>query len=94
MVGSFSPRYVGGQRLLTEHLLTEDEEKWATPTLEALLQHMPGNFKSVAVDTAGFAELYVVPLFSASLDITDEMLAATKQLLFPDNKDAYAHDLR
>ena len=36
-----------------------------------------------------FAQLYVVPLFEAALHITDEMLANTKKILFPDNKDAY-----
>ena len=90
MVGSFSPRYVGGPRLLTEHLLTEDDEQWAKPTLEALREHMPDNFKSMEVDIEGCAELYVVPLFNAALEITDEMLAATKQLLFPHDKDEYA----
>jgi hypothetical protein len=94
MSGTFSPRYVNGPRLLTEHLLTEDDEQWAKLTLDCLKEHMPHNFKTMEVDIEGFAELYVVPLFTASLDITDEMLAATKQLLFPDNKDAYAHDLR
>ena len=94
VMGTFYPRYVGGPLLLTEHLLAEDDEQWAKPTFDALREHMPDNFKTMEVDIEGFAELYVVPLFTASLDITDEMLAATKQLLFPDNKDAYAHDLR
>ena len=90
LVGIFSPRYVGGPRLLTEHLLTEDDEQWAKPIFDAQREHVPDNFKTMEVDIEGFAELYVVPLFTASLDITDEMLAASKQLLFPYDKDAYA----
>ena len=37
--------------MLTEHLLTDDEEQWATLTLDALLPHMPYMFKTVAVDS-------------------------------------------
>ena len=61
LVGIFSPRYVGGPRLLTEHLLTEDDEQWAKPTFDALMEHMPHNVKTMEVDIEGFAELHVVP---------------------------------
>ena len=70
--------------------MTEDDEQWAKLTLDAVREHRPHIFQNMEVDIEGFAELYVVPLSTASLDITDEMLAATKQLLFPDDKDAYA----
>ena len=90
VAGNFSPRYVGGPRLLTEHLPTEDDYQWAKLTLDCLTEHMPHHFKNMEVGIEGFKELYVVPLFTASLAITDEMLAATKTSLFLHYKDAYA----
>ena len=81
--GSFSPRYVNGPRLLTEHLLTEDDEQWAKLTLEDLVEHMPDNFKKVSLTHASVAELYVVSLYRAPLHITGYILTATHAIAFP-----------
>ena len=61
--------------MLTEQMLTEDDVQWTKLTLEALVPHIPEIFKivSVSVVGGGGAELYVVPLFHAHLDITDEI---------------------
>ncbi len=59
------------------------------PPLDALTQHMPDNVKSARVNVVGVQELYVVPLFDVQMAITDEIATATKQLLFPDNNDAF-----
>ena len=84
--GSFSPRYVYGPRLFTEHLLTEDEEQWSKLTMEALIEYMPENCKKCPGPRRhpDIKELYVVPLYNADLRITDEMVAATLLFLFPD----------
>ena len=86
ILGDFSVRHVCGPGRKTEHLLTEDDEQWKKPTLNDLAQHLPDNCKSVSVNFPGVKELYVVPLYKANLAITDEMVAATKQLLSPDNQ--------
>ena len=53
MVGSFSPRYVCGRRMLTEQMLTEDDVQWTKLTLEALVPHIPEIFKIVSVSVVG-----------------------------------------
>lgn len=81
--GTFSPRYVYGPRLVTEHLLTEDEEQRAKLTMDSLIEYMPENYKKCPLKHPYMAELYVVPLYHADLRITDDMLTATQLLLFP-----------
>ena len=87
--GSFSPQIVHGPRKRSERLTTEDDEQWYKLTLNALVQHTPDNVKSVSVNASEVKELYVVPLFEEQLAITDDIIAAATQLLFPDSQDAF-----
>ena len=73
---------------MSERLLTEDDGQLAKLNLDNLLEFMPGNAQKCKVNYPKVCELHVVPLFQASLKITDDILEATKQLLFPDNQDA------
>ena len=86
---SFPPRCVKGPRKRTRRVMIENDARPTTLTFDALERHMPDNIKSASVNVDGVGELYVVPLCKKELVITDEIIAATKQLLFPDNKNAF-----
>ena len=80
---TFSPRFVNGKRLLTDHLLAEDNEQWPVLTMDDLIPYLLGNFKNIGVEDESVDQLYVVPAYHENLEITTEMCEATRRLLFP-----------
>ena len=46
---------------MTEHLLTEDDEQWAKPNLDNLLEYMTDNAQQAEVNDPSVVELHVVP---------------------------------
>ena len=97
LVGSFSPRWVHGPRMLTEHLLTEDEEQWRKLTLEDLIEHGPTNYHTIPANllsptpmhlhvtrrTAQIRDMYVLPTYRAELKITEAIADAARRIAFP-----------
>ena len=87
------PRYVNGERLLTEHLPTEDEEQWAIPTFHRLAEYLPSNQQMLECsgcthNGAPVTALYVMPCFHADLRITEDLARAVKTILFAQDKRA------
>jgi hypothetical protein len=87
-----SSRFVSGPRLLTERLLTEDEEQWTVMTLHKLIEHTPSNYHELELSdrTCLFRGvrvqwLFVVPLFQENLRVDLAMAETVWDLLFCTN---------
>ena len=87
-----SSRFVSGPRLLTERLLTEDEEQWTVMTLHKLIEHTPSNYSELELSDrpclfrgVRVQWLFVVPLFQENLRVDLAMAETVWDLLFCTN---------